>query len=65
MKESIKVLIELGYSKNEAEEIVNTYPINNLKDDTLKENIKKNYSLFISLGYSKEEVIKMTKSLPT
>ena len=46
------------------EEIVNSYPLNGFKDETLKENIKRNYKLLISLGYTKNEVIKMTKTLP-
>ena len=49
MKESIKALIELGYSKSDAEEIVNSYALNTLKDETLKENIKANYKLLIDL----------------
>ena len=64
MKESIKTLIELGYSKSDEEEIVNSYALNTLKDETLKENIKANYKLLIDLGYTKEEVIKITKMLP-
>ena len=64
MTESIKTLIELGYSKKDAEEIIKAYPLTNLKDETLKENIKTNYKLLMNLGYTNEEVIKMTKMLP-
>ena len=65
MNESIKMLVELGYSRQDAEEIINTYPLNTLKDNTLAKNIKTNYDLLIKLGYTKEEVIKMAKSLPS
>ena len=64
MTESIKTLIELGYSKKDAEEIIKAYPLTNLKDETLKENIKTNYKLLMNLGYTNEEVIKMTKMFP-
>ncbi len=65
MNESIKMLVELGYDKKYAEEIVNYYPINTLTDMTLKNNIKRNYKFLLNLGYTKEEIIKMTKSLPS
>ena len=65
MNESIKMLVELGYSRQDAEEIVNYYPINTLTDMTLKNNIKRNYKFLLNLGYTKEEIIKMTKSLPS
>ena len=61
MTESIKTLIELGYSKKDAEEIIKAYPLTNLKDETLKENIKTNYKLLMNLGYTNEEVIKVTQ----
>ena len=37
----------------------------NLKKDTLLLKIKEVYYLLISLGYSHEDVIKMTKVLPS
>lgn len=64
MNESIKTLVELGYNKKDAKDIVNAYALNTFKDETLKENIKANYKLLIGLGYIKEEVIKMAKTLP-
>ena len=39
--------------------------LSNFKDETLSKKIIENYNFLISLGYSKEEVIKMTKTLPT
>ena len=61
MKELKKMFLELGYSEKEYVKIVNTYPIINMKPETLKKRVKENYDFLISLGYSKKEIIKMTK----
>ena len=58
------MFVELGYNENEYVEIVNTYSIITMKPETLMRKVKENYEFLISLGYSKEEVIKMTKSFP-
>lgn len=58
-------LLQLGYSKEEIKTILNSYPLCNLKKDTLLLKIKEVYYLLISLGYSHEDVIKMTKVLPS
>ncbi len=58
-------LISLGYSYDKAESILNSYAIKSFKEDTLLIHIKSNYNFFITLGYSHEDVIKMTKQLPT
>ena len=65
MEELKELFLELGYSENEYVEIVNTYPIKNMKPETLMRRVKENYDFLISLGYSKNEIIKMTKSLPS
>ena len=59
-----KMFVELGYNENEYVEIVNTYQIITMKLETLMRKVKENYEFLISLGYSKKEIIKMTKSLP-
>ena len=64
MEELKELFLELGYNENEYVEIVNTYSIIDMKAETLLKKIKEIYDFLISLGYSKEEVIKMTKSLP-
>ena len=64
MKKSKEALLIIGYNEKEAEEIVNTYPLCDFKDDSLIDNIKNIFGLFIKLGYTKEEIIKMTKFLP-
>jgi len=58
-------LLQLGYSKEEIKTILNSYSLCNLKKDTLLAKIKEVYYLLISLGYSHEDVIKMTKVLPS
>ena len=65
MEELKELFLELGYSENEYVEIVNTYQIITMKLETLMRKVKENYEFLISLGYSKEEIIKMTKNLPT
>ena len=64
MEELRKFFIELGYKEEEYEIIVNTYPLSNSKVETLLNKVKENYNSLIELGYSREDVIKMTKSLP-
>ena len=64
MEELKKIFKEIGYTEEEMNEIINEYGIRDLKPETLLENVKRNYSFFLSIGYSKEDVIKMTKSLP-
>ena len=64
MEELRKFFIEIGYTEEEYEIIVNTYPLSNLKVETLLNKVKENYNFLIELGYSREDVIKMTKSLP-
>lgn len=44
---------------------MDTYPLNNYKPETLKKKIEKINVYMNKLGYSREEVIKMTKSLPS
>ncbi len=65
MRESIKVLHSLGYNKELIEKILTTYPIYNLKDETLALKIKRIYNFLLGLGYTKEEVVKMTKQHPS
>ena len=64
MKEIKKELLSLGYSEEEASEIINNYSIINLRPETLLKKIHENMNFFKSIGYSQEEVIKMTKVLP-
>ena len=64
MNELKKVFLDIGYTNEDFEIITNTYPIANIKPETLNKKVKDIYKFLLSLGYSKEEVIKMTKILP-
>ena len=65
MEQLKKLFINLGYREEDIKEIITAHGIGELKPETLLENVKRNYEFLISLGYSQEEVIKMTKSVPS
>ena len=56
--------IKLGYTEEDYEIIRNNYAVNQIKDETLIKKLKDNFAFLLKIGYTKEEVIKMTKSLP-
>ena len=56
--------IKLGYTEEDYEIIRNNYAVNHIKDETLIKKLKDNFAFLLKMGYTKEEVIKMTKSLP-
>ena len=58
-------LISLGYNNEDIENILTCNSLKDFKEDTFLINIKDIYNLLISLGYSRADVIKMTKSLPS
>ena len=64
MEALINLLCNFGYTKEESKEILNTYPLNACKPETLKTKIEEINMYMEKLGYSKEEVIKIAKSLP-
>ena len=64
MEDLIILLCNFGYTKEESKGILNTYPLNTCKPETLKKKIEKINIYMEKLGYSRAEVIKMTKSLP-
>ena len=65
MEELIILLCNFGYTKEESKEILNTYSLNTYKPETLKKKIEEINMYMEKLGYSRAEVIKMTKSLPS
>ena len=65
MEELIILLCNFGYTKEESKEILNTYPLNTYKPETLKKRIEEINMYMEKLGYSRAELIKVTKSLPT
>ena len=56
--------IKLGYTEDDYNEIRNSYPLINIKDETISIHLKDIFTFFLECGYTKEEVIKMTKALP-
>ena len=65
MEELIILLCNLGYTNEESKEILSTYPLNTYKPETLKKKIEEINMYMEKLGYSRAELIKVTKSLPT
>ena len=57
--------IKLGYTEEDYEIIRNNYAVNQIKDETLIKKLKDNFAFLLKIGYTKEEVIKMTKILPS
>ena len=57
--------IKLGYTEEDYEIIRNNYAVNQIKDETLIKKLKDNFAFLLKIGYTKEEVIKMTKSSPS
>ena len=65
MGEIRKLFIELGYTEEDYLEIKNSHSLEKMKEETLIKKVKENYDFLVSLGYSQEDVIKMTKSSPS
>lgn len=64
MEELKELFKKIGYTENEFDEIINAYSSKTFKTETLMKRVKENYNFFISLGYTREEIIKMTKGNP-
>ena len=57
--------IKVGYTENDYNEIRNSHSLINMKDETISRHLKDIFTFFLKNGYTKEEVIKMTKSMPS
>ncbi len=64
MEEALNEIKKLGYTEEDYNKIINNYSLKTYKIVTLIKNIKQIYELFENYGYSKEEILKMTKTLP-
>ena len=64
MKELLDLFLEYGYTKEEYEIIVNTFPINKYSSEVLYKKVCENFSYLLTLGYENEDIIKMTVILP-
>lgn len=59
-----KLFLEIGYTEEETNNIINSYIFKKNKPETLINKVNNNYNYLLSLGYSKEEIIKITKNSP-
>ena len=65
MEEIKKFLKEKGYEDNDINKILSHSALPKQNSEKLLTNIKEIYELFSSLGYTQQEIIKMTKDFPT
>ena len=59
-----QLFIELGYTEEEYNKIRFDYVLSKLKDETIAIHVKDIFNYFISIGYTREEIIKMSKKFP-
>ena len=59
------VMYDIGYNDKEIDKILYDSNLVFIKENTLLKKINCIYNLLISLGYSRADVIKMTKLLPS
>ena len=60
-----ELLLNLGYSEDEYTKILNNHFLKTYVENTLYIRIKEHFDFLLSLGYSGEDIMKMTKTLPT
>lgn len=59
-----KLFINLGYTMEDYVQLVNFYPLNIIITDFFYNRVLENYNFLLSVGYTKDEIIKMTKEYP-
>ena len=50
MEELKELFLKIGYKEEEFIEIINSYPIVNMKQETLMRKVQENYDFLVSLG---------------
>lgn len=60
----INYLQTLGYSKKDAEKIINNPSLKYFSEENLCKNIKEIYEFYIEVGFIKQDIIYMTKKFP-
>ena len=60
-----ELFIQLGYTQQEFNHFIGDYSLARLKYETLYKNVVQMYQFLVSIGYTKEEVLKITKSHPS
>ena len=64
MEDIDKILKDKGYTEDEIKEIINAYGVKKMDPKILKKCIEVNYNFLISLGYSPNDIRKLTTSFP-
>lgn len=59
-----ELFIRLGYTRLDYKQIVENYSLRHFKYETFYKNIVLNYQFLLDVGYTKEEIIKITKLSP-
>lgn len=57
-------MLELGYLKEDYDLFKNDYILSRYEDEKILAKIKENFPFLLGLGYSKEDVIKITRIHP-
>src|SRR5574344_1346768 len=65
MQELEKELLTMGYTEEDIKKIETSYSLKGYKPETLLNNVIKKAAFLENNGYSREDVIKMTKFLPS
>ena len=52
MEELKELFLKIGYNKEEYIEIINSYALKYMKQETLIKKVQENYDFLVSLGYS-------------
>ena len=60
-----QAFLDFGYTKEEFERIRNTFPVINLRDETLLNNFENITKFLLNNGYTKADIIKMAKLFPS
>ena len=60
-----ELFIQWGYTQQEFNHFIGDYSLARLKYETLYKNVVQMYQFLVSIGYTKEEVLKITKSFPS
>ena len=60
-----QLFLELGYANEEYNKIKSYYSISKFKNETLLKRVREVYDFLIGLGYTKENIIMMSKRFPS
>ena len=64
MEEVYNYLIDFGFKREDIDEIVNNYSLNEITPTNLLRHIKSNCEYLLEFGYTEMQIIKMAKIFP-